>query len=503
MDKKKFILSLDQGTTSCRAILFDQAGQSVSRSQQSIKQSYPQPGWVEHDPDEILRQQIAVMQDAVAQADIEPAQIAGIGIANQRETLVVWEKNSGRPICPAIVWQCRRTADICASLAKDEVFAGQIRDKTGLLIDAYFSATKLMWVLDHVSGARGKAVKGELMAGTIDTWLIWHLSGREAHVTDASNAARTMLFNIHDGCWDKDILSALDIPEVILPKVVPSSGIAATLDPAILPGQIPIAGIAGDQQAALFGQTCFEKGMTKNTYGTGCFILMYTGHAPMQSQNRLLTTVAWDIGRGLEYALEGSVFNAGSAIQWLRDNLGLFDKSSECDRLAEQVADTGGVTFVPAFTGLGAPHWDMQARGMFTGLTRGTGREHLARAVLEAIVHQSQDILACMQADADIKMPVLHVDGGASVSDVMMQFQADMSGITVDRPQAIETTAFGAACLAGLAVGIWPDLESLRQIRRSDRLFQAGMDQKEKEKRRTMWQQAIVTAMEHGRRSVR
>ena len=499
MDNQDILLALDQGTTSCRAILFTGEGKIISSAQQPITQSYPHSGWVEHDPDEILRVQIAVAQDAVAQSDLQPEQIAGIGIANQRETLVVWERENGRPIYPAIVWQCRRTAGICARLAQREGLAEQIRLRTGLLIDAYFTATKLMWILDHVPHARARAERGELMAGTVDSWLIWHLSGRERHVTDPSNASRTMLYNIHTAQWDPYLLEQFDIPAGLLPEVVPSSGIAAHLDPAILPGNIPIAGLAGDQHAALFGQSCFEAGMTKNTYGTGCFILMFTGSKPVASEHHLLTTVAWDLGHGLEYALEGSVFNAGSAIQWLRDNLGIIERSSECDRLAEKVDDSGGVVFVPAFTGLGAPHWDMQARGILTGLTRGTGREQIARAVLEAIAHQSLDVLECMEKDSGKVIPVLKVDGGASVSDVMMQFQADICGLTVDRPLITETTAWGAVCLAGLAVGVWPDLAALAAIRSSDHLFQPRMSESERVSRRREWHNAVHSAIAHGR----
>ena len=501
MSKKQYILALDQGTTSCRAILFDKDGELVSSAQQTIHQSYPQPGWVEHDPDEILQRQIQVMQDAVMEAQVESVQIAGIGITNQRETLVVWDRNSGRPVHPAIVWQCRRTADICNRLADDKDFAKKVKEKTGLLIDAYFTATKLIWLLENIPGIREKAEQGQLLAGTIDTWLIWHLSGRQAHVTDVSNASRTMMYNIHTHQWDEEILAKLKIPAQLLPVVVPSSGHMATLDPAILPGDIPIAGAAGDQQAALFGQSCFETGMTKNTYGTGCFILMYTGEKAVVSEHNLLTTIAWDLGDGPVYALEGSVFNAGSAIQWLRDNLGLIESAPQCDRLAEKVADAGGVSFVPAFTGLGAPYWDMQARGMFTGLTRGTSREHLARAVLEAIAHQSEDVLACMQDDTGLPIPILRVDGGASVSRVMMQFQADMSGVTVERPVITETTAFGAACLAGLAVGVWSDLDAIAAIRKTDTCFTPMMSDEEKISRRTMWQQAVKSAIDHGRRS--
>ncbi len=503
MTKRKYLLSLDQGTTSCRAIVFDQDGQIISSAQRTLTQYYPQPGWVEHDADEILRLQIEVAQDAVADVDLNQAKIAGIGLTNQRETLVVWDRETGRPVHPAIVWQCRRTAAICQRLASDEAQVKLIRERTGLLPDAYFTATKLMWIFETFPDLQRRAAAGQLLAGTVDSWLIWHLSGRRCHVTDASNAARTMMFNIHTGDWDDDLLQRFGIPRSMLADIVPSSGVMATLDPAILPGDLPIAGLAGDQQAALFGQNCFEPGMTKNTYGTGCFILMYTGKQPVRSEHGLLTTVAWDLGNGLEYALEGSVFNAGSAIQWLRDNLGMIETASECDRLAEKVDDSGGVTFVPAFTGLGAPYWNMQARAMLCGLTRGSSREHVARAVLESIAHQSLDVLECMIRDAGCPIPLLRVDGGASVSRVMMQFQADISQLVVDRPLITETTAFGAACLAGLALGVWPDLAALSAIRQTDQVFEPQMAEQERSGRRLAWQQAVRTAIQHGRTEAR
>ena len=493
-----YLLSLDEGTTSCRAILFAEDGRIVSSTQQSFRQFYPQPGWVEHDPEEILKAQIAVVQDTIAKSTVDPAQIAGIGITNQRETLVVWDKASGRPVHPAIVWQCRRTASLCNRL-KEAGLEAEIRARTGLVIDAYFTATKLLWLLETMPGLRERAERGDVLAGTIDSWLIWHLSGRRCHVTDRSNASRTMLMNLLSGDWDDLLLKELAIPRAMLPDIVPSSGVIAPLDPMILPGNLPICGVAGDQQAALFGQACFEPGMTKNTYGTGCFLLMYTGGQPVRSGHGLLTTVAWDLGNGPEYALEGSVFNAGSAIQWLRDSLGLIRSAPECDLLAESVPDSGGVTFVPAFTGLGAPYWDMQARGMLAGLTRGSGREQIARAVLESIAHQSLDVLSCMQADARCPIPVLRVDGGASVSNLMMQFQADISAIEVDRPQLTETTAFGAACLAGLAVGVWPDLASVAAIRKVNHIFKPSMDEGERQMRRGAWKHAVATARAYAR----
>ncbi len=492
-----YLLALDQGTTSCRALLFNNNGQVISSTQQNFHQYYPQPGWVEQDPEEILNVQLSVMQDTVAKAAIDPRQIAGIGLANQRETIVLWDRRTGRPVYPAIVWQCRRTSAICDNL-KLRGLNAEISARTGLVIDAYFSATKLMWLLDELPGIRARAENGDLLAGTIDTWLIWHLSGRQRHITDVSNASRTMLFNIKTGAWDDELLRELRIPRAILPEIVASSGISATLDPVILPGELPIAGIAGDQQAALFGQACLMNGMTKNTYGTGCFILMNTGKEPVRSRHGLLTTVAWDLGQGIEYALEGSVFNAGSAIQWLRDGLGIISRSSECDQLAAAVEDTGGVLFVPAFTGLGAPYWDMEARGMLTGLTRGSGKEQIARAVLESIAHQSLDVLECMQADSGRLIPALRVDGGASASNFLMQFQADIGGLPVDRPELTETTAFGAACLAGLAVGIWPDINVIDEIRSNERLFVPDMSLDQRQQRRQAWKHAVNTAIAYG-----
>ncbi len=493
-----YIIALDAGTTSCRAILFDEKGQIVSSTQQAFTQYYPQPGWVEHDAEEILKVQLAVMQDTVAKAAVRPDEIAGVGITNQRETLVVWHKDSGRPVSRAIVWQCRRTADICDRIKQDTELTNQISRRTGLVVDAYFTATKLVWLLEKMPELRPLAEEGKILCGTIDSWLIWNLSGRRSHVTDVTNASRTMLMNLATGDWDDDLLAEFAIPRAILPQIVSSSGLIASLDPMILPGGLPIAGVAGDQQAALFGQACFTPGMVKNTYGTGCFLLMNTGTKPIYSRHGLLTTVAWDLGQGRVYALEGSVFNAGSAIQWLRDSLGIISNSAECDRLAEAVPDSGGVTFVPAFTGLGAPYWDMQARGMLAGLTRGSGREQIARAVLEAIAQQSLDVIECMQADAKIPIPSLRVDGGASVSDVMMQFQADISAVPVDRPRLIETTAFGAASLAGLARAVWPDPQAVAGIRQVDKIFTPAMDAVEQKKRRSMWQHTVQTVKNHG-----
>ncbi|MEA4888836.1 MAG: glycerol kinase GlpK [Clostridiaceae bacterium] len=496
--QSRYLLALDQGTTSCRALLFDQTGAIISKTQRPFTQYYPKPGWVEQDPEEILSVQISVMQDTVAKASIDSREIAAVGLTNQRETLVVWDRHTGRPVYPAIVWQCRRTAAMCGRL-KAAGLETEIRERTGLVIDAYFTATKLMWLLSEVPGLRARAERGELLAGTIDSWLIWHLSGRQKHVTDVSNASRTLLMNLGTGDWDEVLLREFNIPRCLLPEIVPSSGFIAALDPVILPGGLPIAGLAGDQQAALFGQACYQPGMTKNTYGTGCFLLMYTGRQPVRSQNGLLTTVAWDLGHGLEYALEGSVFNAGSAIQWLRDGLGMISRSAECDALAATVENNGGVYFVPAFTGLGAPYWDMQARGMLVGLTRGSGKEQIARAVLESIAHQSLDVLSCMQDDAGCRIPVLRADGGASVSDFLMQFQADISGLQVERPVVTETTAFGAACLAGLAVGVWPDCSEMTAIRQVNRVFYPQMSEPDRLANRQAWHHAVQTAMAYGR----
>lgn len=495
-----YLITLDQGTTSCRCLAFDSLGRQAASAQLPIRQFYPQPGWVEEDAEEILAVQIAVLRAVVDQLAVSPSAIAGLGLTNQRETVVLWDRETGRPVHPAIVWQCRRTAAICDQLRQDGL-EPWIRDKTGLVLDAYFSATKFQWIFQQNPDLRERAARGELLAGTVDTWLIWHLSGRKAHVTDVSNASRTLLMNLQTGQWDPELLDLFGLPAAMLPRIVPSAGIFATLDSAIVPGGLPLAGLAGDQQAALFGQACFEPGLAKNTYGTGCFILMQTGSQPVRSSHGLLTTVAWDLGRGtgLTYALEGSVFNAGSAIQWLRDGLGLFSKASDCDSLAATVPDTAGVHMVPAFTGLGAPYWDMQARGMLTGLTRGTGKAHIARAVLEAIAFQSQDVLDCMAAEAGRSIPTLRVDGGACVSDLLMQFQADISNLPVDRPVITETTAFGAAALAGLGLDVWPDLATVAAQRRCERLFVPTMPDAERRQRQAAWRQAVAAARQYGR----
>lgn len=493
--EKKYIMSLDQGTTSSRAILFDREGKIVAAAQKEFNQIYPKPGWVEHDPMEIWGTQSGVAREVLEKTGIKPQEVAAIGITNQRETTVVWDKNTGKPVYNAIVWQCRRTADICDGL-KQKGLQEYIQDTTGLVVDAYFAGTKIKWILDHVEGARDRAENGELLFGTIDTWLIWNLTRGKAHVTDYTNASRTMLYNIKELKWDEKLLSELDIPSQMLPEVKPSSYQYGVTDPQTFGGaRIPIAGIAGDQQAALFGQACFEKGSAKNTYGTGCFILMNTGDTPVQSKNNLLTTIAWGIDGKVEYALEGSVFNAGSAIKWLRDEVKLVDSAPQSDVDAEKVPDTGGVYVVPAFTGLGAPYWDMYARGIIVGITRGTAREHIIRATLESIAYQSRDVLQAMEADSGICLKELKVDGGASVSDFLMQFQADILGTAVNRPKIVETTALGAAYLAGLAVDFWKGRDEIREIWKKDKTYTPQMDDQMKEEKYKGWKRAVKRAM--------
>ncbi len=486
----KAILALDQGTSSSRAIIFDPRGRSLAGVQQEFRQLFPQPGWVEHDVDEIWRTQLDVAAQAITQSGLSAAHIGALGITNQRETTVLWERKSGRPLANAIVWQDRRTAAFCDALKRaghEPLFAS----KTGLVLDAYFSGTKLKWLLDNIPGARERAARGELAFGTIDSWLVWQLSGGKAHVTDVSNASRTLLFNIHTLEWDDELLRLLDIPRSVLPEVVASSGVVAHTDCEGLPRGIAIAGIAGDQQAALFGQACIEPGMAKNTYGTGCFMLMNTGATAVASKNKLLTTIAWKIGDTTHYALEGSVFIAGAAIQWLRDGLGIIDTAAAIESLAASVADSGGVYFVPAFAGLGAPHWDQGARGVIVGLTRGTTRAHLARAALEAIAHQSADLLAAMTADAGIALKELRVDGGATVNNMLMQFQADLLNVPVVRPVITETTALGAAYLAGLAVGLWRDQAQIAALWKKDRSFIPAGNALDIATRRSTWQRAV------------
>ena len=490
---EQYILSLDQGTSSSRAIVFDRKGQICSMAQREFTQYFPKPGWVEHNPHEIWSSQASVIAEAIAAIDINGLNIAGIGITNQRETTIVWDRETEEPVYNAIVWQDRRTSEYCDSL-KAEGKTEWIREKTGLIIDAYFSATKIKWILDNVPGARERAEKGKLMFGTVDTWLIWRLTRGEVHVTDPSNASRTMLFNIRTLQWDEELLKLFDIPASMMPEVRSSSEVYGATKTTIFAHKVPIAGIAGDQQAALFGQMCVEPGSVKNTYGTGCFTLMNVGGAPVRSRAGLVTTVGWSLNGETTYALEGSVFNAGSAIQWLRDELQVISTSHECDILAESVPDSGGIYLVPAFTGLGAPYWDMYARGCVVGITRGTTKAHFARAVLESIAYQVTDLMTAMRQDAGCEISLLRVDGGASVSDLMMQFQADLLRIPVDRPAMVETTAFGAALLAGLAAGVWKDLDELSTLRCSERVFTPERAQYECEELYRGWKRAVGCA---------
>ncbi|HEX2947790.1 MAG TPA: glycerol kinase GlpK [Clostridia bacterium] len=493
--EKKYIIALDQGTTSSRAVIFNKASGKIEclRSRQ-LTQHYPRPAWVEHDPEEIWSTQLDSLKEAIAASGVDMAEVACIGITNQRETVIVWDRISGKPVCNAIVWQCRRTADICNEL-KAGGYDDLIRQKTGLVTDAYFSGSKIKWILDNVEGVRKRAEAGELLAGTVDSWLVWKLTGGRAHVTDYSNASRTMLLNINTLNWDDELLKIMDIPGCMLPTPVQSSGFIANTSKDILGTEIPITGIAGDQHSALFGQTCFKEGSAKNTYGTGCFILMNTGAKPILSQNRLLTTIAWVMDGKAEYALEGSVFNAGSAIQWLRDEMKLIGSAHEADTAAETVPDTDGVYMVPAFTGLGAPYWDMYARGSVVGLTRGTRREHLIRAVLEAIAYQSRDVLEAMENDSGIRITELKVDGGASVSDFLMQFQADILNIEVQRPEITETTALGAAYLAGLGAGLWKNRDDIAQSWQIGKAYSPFMDKTVREKLYKGWKKAIDRSM--------
>lgn len=493
---EKYILSFDAGTTSSRAIIFNKKGQIINVAQKEFQQIYPKAGWVEHDPMEIWASQSGVAREVLEMSAIRPDQIVGIGITNQRETTLVWDKNTGKPVYNAIVWQCRRTASYCERL-KEKGWIDKIRDKTGLVVDAYFSATKIAWILDNVEGTREKAERGDLLFGTVDTWLVWNLTRGKVHVTDYSNASRTMLFNIKDLKWDDEILEALNVPRSMMPEVKDSSCIYGYTDEHTYGGaRIPIAGIAGDQQAALFGQNCFRPGMVKNTYGTGCFVLMNTGQEMIRSKNGLLTTIAWGIDGKVSYALEGSVFIAGAAIQWLRDELRLVYDSPQSEYYANKIEDTDGVVVVPAFTGLGAPYWDMYARGGIFGLTRGTKREHLVRATLESLAYQSKDVIEAMQEDAKIPLAYLRVDGGASANNFLMQFQADMLNTEVHRPRTLETTSLGAAYLAGLAVGYWKDLDEISEDFSIDRTFKPQMSQEKRDKNYKYWKKAIERSMD-------
>ncbi|MCX6009388.1 MAG: glycerol kinase GlpK [Chloroflexi bacterium] len=494
MPAKGYILVIDQGTTGSAALLFDETGQVVSSADREIRQIYPQPGWVEHDPQEIFRTSLEVAREALQKAGITASQVKGMGITNQRETTVVWDRRTGEPVSNAIVWQCRRTAPLCEEL-KARGLAQTIREKTGLPIDAYFSATKLRWILDHIPDGQRRAQQGDLLFGTIDSWLVWNLTGGAAHITDCSNASRTMLFNIHTLQWDKELLAALDIPEVVLPKVMPSSHVYGEVAAGLLGDSLgPLGGIAGDQQAALFGQGCYDVGMAKNTYGTGSFILLNTGDRPVPSQKGLVTTVAWGLGGKVAYAMEGSIFITGAAVQWLRDGLAIIANSAESETLARSVPDNGGVYFVPAFVGLGAPYWDMYARGTIVGLTRGATRGHLARATLEAIAYQVRDVVEAMGAEAGLKVPLLRVDGGGTANSLLMQFQADILGVPIQRAAVTEITALGAAYLAGLAVGMWRDTAQLAKLWRAAETYEPKMSSDQCETLYAGWKRAVERA---------
>ncbi|MCY7757733.1 glycerol kinase GlpK [Bacillus inaquosorum] len=490
-----YILSLDQGTTSSRAILFNKEGKIVHSAQKEFTQYFPHPGWVEHNANEIWGSVLAVIATVISESGISASQIAGIGITNQRETAVVWDKDTGNPVYNAIVWQSRQTSGICEEL-REKGYNDLFREKTGLLIDPYFSGTKVKWILDNVEGARGKAEKGELLFGTIDTWLIWKMSGGKAHVTDYSNASRTLMFNIYDLKWDDELLDILDVPKSMLPEVKPSSQVyAETVDYHFFGKNIPIAGAAGDQQSALFGQACFEEGMGKNTYGTGCFMLMNTGEKAIKSEHGLLTTIAWGIDGKVEYALEGSIFVAGSAIQWLRDGLRMFQDSSLSESYAEKVDSTDGVYVVPAFVGLGTPYWDSDVRGSVFGLTRGTTKEHFIRATLESLAYQTKDVLDAMEADSNIQLKTLRVDGGAVKNNFLMQFQGDLLNVPVERPEINETTALGAAYLAGIAVGFWKDRSEIANQWNLDKRFEPELEEEKRNELYTGWQKAVKAAM--------
>lgn len=490
----KYILALDQGTTSSRAILFDHTGSIITVAQKEFKQWYPQPGWVEHDPEEIWASQFSVMAEVLAKKSITTDQVAAIGITNQRETTIVWDKQTGKPICKAIVWQDRRTAAYCDHL-KASGHGNMVQQKTGLIIDAYFSATKLKWILDNVSGAREKANKGQLAFGTVDSWLIWKLTGGKLHITDVTNASRTLLLNIHTCEWDTELLKLFDIPASVLPEVKPSSKVYGVTEIVVKHANIPIAGIAGDQQAALFGQMCTKPGMVKNTYGTGCFMLMHTGAKAVMSTNNLLTTVAWKIHNKVEYALEGSIFIAGAVVQWLRDGLHIIRNSSDVEALAGSVSDSNGVFMVPAFAGLGAPHWNQHARGSLFGITRGTTDAHIARAALESIAYQTNDVLKAMESDAGISIMELRVDGGATINNALMQFQSNMLQVPVLRPKVYETTALGAAYLAGLAVGYWDSVEELQKQWQVDEKFNPDMPVDQVQQLLKGWHRAVKAAI--------
>jgi glycerol kinase len=494
MDAGSYILALDQGTTGSSALLFDEKGHMISRAYREIHQIFPRPGWVEHDPDEIFQSCVTVGNEAVQKAGIPFSKVNGLGITNQRESVVVWERSSGKPVHPSICWQCRRTSDLCEEL-KQQGLEKLIRQKTGLPIDAYFSGTKIKWLLDNISNGWERARQGDLVCGTIDTWLVWNLTRGKIHVTDYSNASRTMLFNINTLQWDTNLLQVLGIPSVMLPQVLPSSLVyGETAEGLFGNAHLPISGIAGDQQASLFGQACHQKGMAKNTYGTGSFVLVNMGERPIFSDKGIITTIAWGLGNQTTYAMEGSVFVTGAVIQWLRDNLGVISTAAESETLAATVPDNGGVYFVPAFVGLGAPHWDMYARGSILGLTRGTDKGHLARAALESIAYQTRDVIDVIQGESNSKIPLLRVDGGGSVNNLLMQFQADILGIPIERAQIAEITALGAAYLAGLAVGVWQGVEEIGKQWHSTATFEPKMSMDERETLYHHWQRAVARA---------
>ncbi|WP_110933830.1 glycerol kinase GlpK [Paenibacillus bouchesdurhonensis] len=491
----QYILALDQGTTSTRAILFNKQGEIVHLAQREFPQYFPKPGWVEHNPNEIWGSTLAVIATCLSESGVKPGQVAGIGITNQRETTMIWEKESGNHIYNAVVWQSRQTADICDDL-KSAGHDSLFQRKTGLLIDPYFSGTKVKWILDHVEGARERAEKGELLFGTIDSWLIWKLTGGKVHVTDYSNASRTLMFNIHELCWDDELLDLLDVPKAMLPEVRSSSEVYGhTASYHFFGREVPIAGAAGDQQAALFGQNCFEQGMVKTTYGTGCFMLMNTGEKPVSSEHGLITSIAWGLSGKVEYALEGSIFVSGSAIQWLRDGLRMFREARDSEKYAERVKSTEGVYVVPAFVGLGSPYWDSEVRGAVFGLTRGTSKEHFIRATLESLAYQTKDILIAMEKDCGYKVNTMRVDGGAVSNTFLMAFQSDILDVPVERPAVRETTALGAAYLAGLAVGYWRDLDEIRRIWSVERRFEPAMSELERETLYNGWKKAVQAAM--------
>ena len=490
----QYLMAMDQGTTSSRAIIFNKEGQIVASAQKDFEQFFPKTGWVEHDPKEIWTSQASVATEAITKANITSSQVAAIGITNQRETTIIWDRETGEPVFNAIVWQDRRTAAFCNKL-KEEGHSDLVQSKTGLIIDAYFSGTKIKWILDNVDGAREKAQKGELCFGTVDSWLVWKMTAGKEHITDITNASRTMLFNIHERQWDEELLELLDIPIAILPEVKSSSEVYGHTSGNLLSAKIPIAGIAGDQQAALFGQLCTGPGMAKTTYGTGCFLVMNTGEKPVKSNNKLLTTVAWQIGDKVNYALEGSVFIGGAGIQWLRDGLSLFQDAKDSEAMASGLEDNGGVYFVPALTGMGAPYWDQEARGAFFGITRGTTKAHMARAGLEAIAFQVHDVLKAMEKDAGEETKEMRVDGGATANNFLMQFQADLNQCSIKRPEIIETTALGAAYLAGLAVGYWDDLDEIRSLWKADESFEPKQDATSMQPTLNYWHKAVERSL--------